>query len=563
MDELPFYKKPIFFVVLWVIVLIGLYAYQVFSQSSLNIVVAVIINAIFLIILFRFWMAFYAQFMLPVRTNQDRSKILQRLNQYLSNSHGPAIFIKDGRVIAKEGELNRKSAGVIWLDSASAAVTRTPSAYRQVMGVGVHFTEHGEYLAGWLDLHTQVQSIGPNESDLPFETLPENATEEHRVRHREVIARRTAVSGLTRDGIEIVPNINVVFRLDAKPAPVGWPGSRFGYDENAVFKAISKEGINPGASEEARRVAWNQLPALIAADLWREYLTKFTLNQLFEPTQPVAPDLPQPEPQDLVEGLRPLPRPNPGLLARTLRYINRDLDQRLEKIESEKSQRFNAAGASSFTKKEPPASSETGLKTALQVIIQMMKARMTQPLVSKLDETGRLLEDHGFSEEYKKLQERGLKIVSVSVSSLRLPPAIEERSIREWNANWLVNARAESERITREIEFVSEDAQRSALLEYTAELSGSLAKSTAIHFESILRVLLEKSRTVIMKDDGVRQVLNVEPPRKDQPDIAKAILSLLANPSKESPPAGPAAPEADGNLGTIDQIIERSGTKDQ
>src|SRR5258708_29205569 len=180
MDELPFYKKPIFFVVLWVIVLIGLYAYQVFSQSSLNIVVAVIINAIFLIILFRFWMAFYAQFMLPVRTNQDRSKILQRLNQYLSNSHGPAIFIKDGRVIAKEGELNRKSAGVIWLDSASAAVTRTPSAYRQVMGVGVHFTEHGEYLAGWLDLHNQVQSIGPNERDLPFEPLPEKATEGHR-----------------------------------------------------------------------------------------------------------------------------------------------------------------------------------------------------------------------------------------------------------------------------------------------------------------------------------------------------------------------------------------------
>jgi hypothetical protein len=561
MDEIPFYKKPIFWVVVWIVILVGLYAILVFSQQNLDSIFAVIFNALLLIVLFRFWMAFYAQFILPVRTIDDRSKIIQRLNRYLSKSHGPAIFIKDGRIVEKEGEHNRRAAGVIWIDSASAAVTRTAGAYKQVLGPGVHFTDDGEYLARWLDLHTQVQSLGPYESDLPFEKLPDNASAEHRAKFEGVQARRSAVSALTRDGIEIVPNINVVFRLDAKPAIIGKPGSRFGYDEIAVFKAISKEGIDPGAKEDDRRVAWNQIPALIAVDLWREYLAKFTLNQLFEATQPPPPEVPQPERPDLIEGLRPLPRPIRGFFARMLRVINKAIQRRLDRIEVESTRDSKVPGSLSATRSDQSASVDRRRTTALVIIIQMMKVRMTQTLIPMLDESGRLVDERSFSEEYKKLQERGLKILSVSVSALRLPPAIEERSIKEWNANWLLNAKAESERIERQIDFVAEDGKRTALLDYAGDLSRSLIKFKSANFESILKVLLERSRNEIIRDDRIRQRLNAEAPKKDQPDVAGALLSILARSGKAR--AGDRqAGGADGNVDMIDEIIERSETKD-
>jgi hypothetical protein len=561
MDEIPFYKKPIFWVGLWILILFGLYAILVLAQQNLDSLFAVIFNAILVIVLFRLWIAFYAQFILPVHTLEDRSKIVQRLNRYLSKSHGPAIFIKDGRIIEKEGEHNRRAAGVIWVDSASAAVTRTVAAFRQTLGAGVHFTEDGEYLAGWLDLHTQVQSLGPYGSDLVFEKLSENASDELRVKYQGVQERRTAVSALTRDGIEIVPNINVVFRLDAKPAAPGQPGSRFGYSENAVFKAISKEGIDPSAKEGDRRVAWNQIPALIAVDLWREYAAKFTLNQLFEPNQPIPPEVPQPEQPDLIEGLRPLPRPNPGFFARMLRVINKEIEKRLERIEIQKNNAAGVSGNAASTRKDPASSIERGRTTALVVITQMMKARMTQTLIPMLDESGRLVDERVFSEEYKKLQERGLKILSVGVSSLRLPPAIEERSIKEWNANWLVNAKAESERIGRQIDFVSEDGKRTALLDYAGDLSRSLIKLKAANFEAVLRALLERSRGEIIRDDRIRQKLNAEPAKKDQPDVGSALLSFIANSRKDSTGESPMN-SADANLDTIDQIIERAETKD-
>jgi 23S rRNA pseudoU1915 N3-methylase RlmH len=561
MDETPFYRRPIFWVVFWIFILVGLYGYQILTQATFSSILAVIFGAALLAGLFTFWTGFYAQFILPVRTLDDRSKIIQRLRRYVSRTHGPAIFIQNGRIVAREGELDRRQAGVIWLDSASAAVTRTMTAYHQVIGPGVHFTEDGEYLAGWLDLHAQVQSLGPREGDLPFHKLPEDADEAAKAKYREVQERRSAVSALTRDGIEVIPNLTVVFKVDAQPADDSGPGSRFGFDENAVFKAISKEGINPNAPDEARHVAWNQIPALIAADLWREFAAKFTLSQLFEPSQPALPEIPQPQQPDLIEGLRPLPRPHAGFFARLLRAINRSIEKRLEEAEGGKKVEVRAAA-------EPagPAPKDSRPKTALQIITQMIKARMTQGLVPILDESGRLLDGQGVSEEYKKLQERGLKVVSVSIGGLRLPPAIEERSIKEWNANWLVNAQAERERIERRTAFVAEDGKQTALLDYAGDLSKSLVKERPRNLEAALLALLERSRNEIIRDDRLRRRINTDAAKtKDQADIAPALLALLERSRKEptiTVEGAQSRPNPNVDLETLEHIIKRVETND-
>ncbi len=564
MEDLPFYKKPGFWVGFWIAVLIGLYAYQFLSLPSIGSVFAIVINAIFLLILFPLWTAFYAQFILPINTLEGRSKIINRLNRYRNKTHGPALFIQNGRVLAKEGELERRHAGVIWLDTASAAVTRSMTSYMHVLGPGVHFTEDGEYLAGSLDLHTQVQTIGPKESDLPFEQPPENA-DEHALRHfKEVQERRTAVSALTRDGIEIVPSITVVFKLDAQPSPSGWPGSHFGFDENAAFKAISKEGINPQGKNGSGRVAWNQLPALIAADLWREFAAKFTFDQFFEPSQLGLPDIRQP---DLAEEKENIPLVMPvrvGLVTGVIRYINRRIEGHLDSIETQRLEKLKA-GMTKGSTGPYVLQRDQHLKTAFQVINQMMKLRMTQALVPVLDESGRALDDHVYSEEYRKLQERGLRVIGVSVGSIHLPPDVHQRTTREWNANWLVNAQAERERIDRRINFIMEDGKRTALRDYAIDLSRSVIKARPTSLQATLVALLERSRSELMRDDRLRRRLNEEPPKKEskeQGDLAPALMSILQRSGKEQPPAPKPSGDVDSNIEVIDQIIERTETNE-
>ena len=292
MDEQRFYQKPWFYGFSWIVVGGGFYLWQVWKIRQAQLQAGLLPNLLFIVLdamIFGVgmlvWLAFFAQFVLPVRTFRERQKIFDRLLAYLSGGHGPAIFIRDGKQIKREGEEKKKGPGVLWLDSASAAVTRNATSFKQTIGPGVHFTENGEFIASTVDLHTQSHGIGPREAEDPFAPKIEGQSDDE---YSQIQKRRMEVSAWTRDGIEVVPNISVAFKIDAIPAKDEEEGSRFGFDAEAVRKAITGEGINPGAPSDTprHRVAWNQLPARIAADLWREYLSKFTLAELFEASQP-------------------------------------------------------------------------------------------------------------------------------------------------------------------------------------------------------------------------------------------------------------------------------------
>jgi len=567
MDELPFSRRPGFRVTFWLMLLLGLYAYQVLTHRTAASLLAALGNAGLLAGLLVFWMAFYAQFIVPLHTLDQRRKIIARLWSFVSKTHGPAIFIENGRLRAEEGEQQRRQAGLVWLDTASAALTRTATSYRRVLGPGVHFLERGEYLAGWLDLHIQVQNIGPKEGDQPFQPLAENADEKSKARYREMQERRLAVCALTRDGIELVPAISVKFKIDAEAAPYGQPGSHFGFDEEAVFKAISHEGVNPSPSGEACRIAWNRIPALIAVDLWREYAAKFTLDQFFEPSQPPLPEIPQPPPLKLKKTPLRLPPAKVGLITGLLRYINRRLELHLEKIETGSP----AAPSPASPTVEAPPPGETRPKTALQIVTQMMRARMTQERVPALDEWGRLVEGNDgyvISEEYRKLQARGLRVLDVSIDALYLPPAVEEHAIREWNASWLSNAKAERERIERRMAFVAEDGRRTALRDYALALGKALVQENAPDPRRALLSLLERSRAEVLRDDRLRRLPGTEPPKPPPPpppDTPSALTAALSRVLKEipretQPSAGttalPARPGID--LEALDQLIKKA-----
>ena len=339
------------------------------------------------------WMAFFAQFVLPVRTFEDRQKVFNRLLTDLFGGHGPALFIENGEIKEHSGERLKKGPGVVWLDFASAAVTRTAVKIKQTIGPGVHFIESGEYIPGTVDLHIQTQTIGSRETEDPFGDQEEDGGYDPKVE-----GRRT-VSALTRDGIEVVPSITITFRVDTGFPREGEPGSRFGYrtgigrrakenearDKEAIRRAILGEGVNPNKFSEMtrRRVAWNELPASLVVDVWREYAAKFTLDELFKPTQAIPPSIP-PAPQPTDEEIDPLSQPvqvtanqrsTEDRLAQLLREVNVILSKTIHWLEGMPKEEPARKPVSFEIVKQGPAKREPATGTALQVINEMVNAQ--------------------------------------------------------------------------------------------------------------------------------------------------------------------------------------------
>ncbi len=502
MDEIPFYQKPWFKSLVLTVVLVGIYIYEVVWQGGFWVnILGIAVNLVLLVLLLQVSVFFYAQFILPIRTLMDRKKIANRLWLHSRNAHGPAIFIKNGRKVERAGESDQRGPGVLWVDTASAVVTRSFTTFKQVLGPGMHFIDANERIATVISLHSQTHTIGPTREDDPFGKLNENPTEEERKKFQETSARCMAVRAITRDGIEVFPNITITFKIDAEPAGQGEKGSHFGFNADAVEKAARSEGINPySTSEEKRRVEWNQLPALIAADLWREYLGKFTLTELFDPSLSTLPNIPQPEtPPALVTIPKTPLLVKRGFGARLLRNINNSLEGRLDNLLPKESPPLEQALGS-----EPSHAKGTavpGKQTALQIINQMIKSRLTQAVVVKLDECGRVLEGYDVSDEYKKLKERGIAVLHVSINRLHFSPVIESQLLERWNTSWLANARSDQNRVERLNAGYTEKGRQKAVLDHAFILSQAMLDDLSLNISSAVKTLLQRTQAEIKLND--------------------------------------------------------------
>jgi hypothetical protein len=455
------------------------------------------------------------------------------------------MFIENGQIKEHSGERLKTGPGVLWLDSASAAVTRTAVAIRQTIGPGVHFIDQGEFIAGTVDLHIQSQTIGPKEIDKPFAAKKDDQPQEE---WDQVQDRRKQVSALTRDGIEVIPNISISFRVNTGYPKERQPGSRFGYrtgvrrsdrlkeekDKEAIRRAILAEGINPNAVPDSprRRVAWNQLPAALAVDVWREYAAKFTLDQLFQPTQ-LVPPAPPPSSLPTEEEIDPLSQPlqvsgnrdsmQDGM-ARMVRELNLMMSRAINFLEGNKQGKGRrnvtppSPGTQASVRKEPQK------KTALQVINEMVKARLTQEEVDVLDDHGVRGQGKIPSAEYKLLQERGLEVRSVGIFGLRFDPQIESTIIRRWSATWLNNARQESEQVERRRNLTETGGHDQAIRQYADFLSKDLTQKKPVGIRDTLKTLLLRTRTRIINNHELRQRMTDE-----QQDLENIIRWIEGN----------------------------------
>jgi hypothetical protein len=354
------------------------------------------------------WVAFFGQFVLPVRTIQERLQVVERLLSTLGRGQGPAILIQNGQIIDNSTEDQKRGAGVILLDSASAAVLYNQSSFTQAVGPGLVFTRRGESIFSPVDLRIQIRRIGPLDDDLDPES-PEaaEAKPEDRAAWRE---RREQTKGLTRDGVEVIPQITAVFRLRARP---GEGNTRFGYNQESVWRAVAHQGIDPTAPPEAdsRLVAWDWLPVQMAADLWREYLRKFTFNELFEfPPHPV----------EIAEG----------------------------------------------------ATEPFKRSTILETIVQQINARLKQSLFEEYNSVGRPTGHTFSSREHGLLLQRGLDVLAVSLGSLQFSrDPVEKGLIERWPNAWMLRAEHEERIIDQQRAIQKRRGEQQAAEQYASRVS--------------------------------------------------------------------------------------------
>jgi hypothetical protein len=212
------------------------------------------------------WLFFFAQFILPVRKFSERIRMFEHLQFYAVGAHGPAIIVENGQIRQREDEQHLRGPGIVWLDSASAAVLRTPTFFTRTVGPGIVFTHFHEYIAATVDLHNQSQSMGPKdteETDNPFKADRDNPD------YDEIQKRRWETSAMTRDGIEIVVSMTINYGINLHPESFKNPLTPFGYSEQNVYNFV-------------RNNVTSEIIGRMVVDIWREYVRGFKLSQLFE-----------------------------------------------------------------------------------------------------------------------------------------------------------------------------------------------------------------------------------------------------------------------------------------
>jgi len=424
-----------------------LWPFQILSSKAWWQFWLIVVLFVFLWLL---WLFFFAQFVLPVQGGRDRFKVFWQLVRYVFGRHGPAMFIQDGEMIANRRERNRPGPGVLVLDTASAAVLRTGRNFTRAVGPGVVFTQPGEWVDTVLDLRKQVTVIGPTkDEDDPFLPRGEDETDEA---YEKRVSWRQRAGGRTRDGVEVVPRLTVVFALDKHPDDLseeayeeGRFRTNFYGHEASVWRAVTHRPVDADKAvggtgiPQERLLSWQWLPQALAVDLWREYIQRVRLSQLFE------------------------------------------------------------------------AVDESG-QTALNMIASTIKERLSSPQYHELGVDARPTGEVVTSREYQLLQEHGLRVMSVSISAIYLPPEVEQMLIERWSSNWLDRARREGEMVARKRALAQKRGAEAAVLDWgrmVVEVCGTEVERIPSREQCLAR-LLAATRDALRSDPDLYQAAQEE-----------------------------------------------------
>ncbi len=451
--------------------------------SMIRIAANILINLVVLLIS----VFVMAQFALPVYGLKDRYRAFQRLFRYITFRGGPAVFVREGKLISRVGEEDNTNPGVALVDLRSAIVLEneassdaeqeegeemeikesvkkgppvTPrnalnkpnkldqSDWIRIEGPGVNFTNSGEKIRAVVDLRKQVRT-------------------------------QKDVKAFTRDGIEVLTNVFAVFSLSESPdtIPVAYVGGsekehlvalkmtpdekdkkfvtfddryvldqddaeeihRFVESEKVETSAAADKPLMPqparspyafdpqrvfaAAYGQAQRAVtgentqWHELPQLIAAELFRNLLERYTYDNLYQfDTSDVKSKLPW------IEELKPE-------LSRKLMYQG-VLSYKLVRLAMPQSK---IDGRSRAWNEHPLDENVFGRSLRVSDLEMSVPKPLTTP---------------------KSLRERGIKVIAAGFSEMKVSPEMRVKMAERWRARWdrdIAFSRAHQEREAMQI----------------------------------------------------------------------------------------------------------------
>lgn len=168
------------------------------------------------------WLA--SQFVLPVRTRLERRLIFERLLRYMFGLHGPAVFIREGKIIGTASELKKSLPGVAFVDPKSAIVLE-PQTFLSEEGGSVSSAQSfiNQFLillekllrGSQSNLQSQTRAAGPG---LVFTGAGERIRGV--VSLRQHIRVQPNVRATTLDGFEVAATVVAIFTLGEPPEVV-------------------------------------------------------------------------------------------------------------------------------------------------------------------------------------------------------------------------------------------------------------------------------------------------------------------------------------------------------
>ena len=312
-------------------------------------IAALVFNGLILLVLVEVWVRLVArQSILPVRNWDDVRHTISYFRDFLQGGHGPAFFVRNGKIADRPEELKRPGAGVAVIHFNSAIVLEERIAEERAR-------------TGLLDLIGNL--LGDPLVDIPI--TPPRAAGPGLVFHgsiervrgivdlRRQFRYQAQVRGYTRNGIELSTSINTLFTVgesadtlfvtyrgekkaenlsvvflqvlgsdrvsiksfspELDPAdqreihhyvqshtplqavapltlrrsyPESLP-SPFEYDPGRVFAAVYSQARD---AQQGNLSPWQELPPLVALDIFRELLSHEDYDHLYETPRPVSPE---------------------------------------------------------------------------------------------------------------------------------------------------------------------------------------------------------------------------------------------------------------------------------
>lgn len=189
-------------------------------------ILVLLISLIAFIAYFYASVLFVSQFVLPVKLPKHRQLVYERLLRYLSGTHGPAVFIREGSIVGSFAELQSSLPGVAFVDANSGIVLeRQPFAARSETDVQVNPGQEAidQAVTGVVQAvegtapvrqskNALARAVGPG---IVFTQRGERIKGVVNLRNHSKIAPN--VPATTRDGFQVQGTVVAIFSLGSPP----------------------------------------------------------------------------------------------------------------------------------------------------------------------------------------------------------------------------------------------------------------------------------------------------------------------------------------------------------